>query len=91
MKFLIKFYSRVFSILTILKFKLLYGSKFKCSLSARVCPSLKVTIRKKGKLIIGKKVSLRDYITLNVTGGILTLEDQVYINDFSSLNCRNLF
>lgn len=89
MKFLIKFYSRVFSILTILKFKLLYASKFKCSLSARVCPSLKVTIRKKGRLIIGKKVSLRDYITINVTGGTLTLEDQVFINDFSSLNCRN--
>lgn len=50
----------------------------------------KITLRISGtgKLRIGKRFSCRDNVLFNISQGILTLGDEVFLNDGVKINCR---
>lgn len=83
-----KSYKMAVSWITIIKFKIRYGNRFQCNWSDMISPSVKVRISSGGKVIIGKRVGLRDNIILNSTGGTIIIEDKVFINDYTCINSR---
>lgn len=80
---------RIFlSHLTLIKYKIRYGKNFQFHFSDRVAPTIKIRIDNNGSIVLGDKVSLRDYVVLNSTGGIVEIEDHVFMNDFVCINAR---
>ena len=79
----------VLSWYTLLKYKIKYRKRFSCSLSDMISPSVKIRLSSGGRLILGKRVGIRDKVILNSTGGIITIGDQVFINDFTCINSRD--
>lgn len=61
---------------------------FKCDWSARMVPSLKIRLGDGAKLIIGKDVSIREAVIININQGKVVLEDGVFLNDGVYINAR---
>ena len=83
-----KLFRKLRSFLTIFKFKMIYGSKFQCSWSAMLTPSLTVRINERGGVKIGRKCSFREHVCINITDGSIVIEEGCFFNDFVCLNAR---
>ncbi len=75
--------------MTLLKYKIIFGSRFKFKWSCRVRPSLIIRINGNGKVQLGERVFLNENVIINSTGGEIFLEDDVFLNDMVCLNSRD--
>ena len=72
-------------------FKLMYLSRIKYN--NRMLKNTRVYLSSnESKLYIGKKMFARRNVNLNIVGGTLTIEDGVFMNNNTSINCmENIF
>lgn len=89
MNLLVKIYKKIRCLLTIIKFKLLYGKRFQCPWNANITPSLIVRISSSGEVIIGRRCSFRENVILNASCGKIIIGDECFFNDFVCINARD--
>ncbi|MCI8466565.1 MAG: acyltransferase [Lachnospiraceae bacterium] len=89
MRIWLKVWDYFLSCLTLIKYKLIYRDRFEFKWSDRVKPSLKIRIDSKGKLVFGDRVSLREHVIINITGGTILLGNDVFFNDMVCINSRD--
>ena len=88
MTFLTRIFNKIISMLVLLKFKIIYRRNFKFSMTDNVCQSLKIRITENGKVILGRNVSMRENVIINVTGGSVVIDNDSFFNDFCCINSR---
>jgi len=75
----------------IISLKLLFGKRISLHWSDRIAPSVKVRINDSGMIHLGEHVEIRENCILNVTsGGIIRIDDRVFMNDGCYINAREL-
>lgn len=79
----------VTSCITLIKYKVYYGSRFQFCLSDRISPSVKIRLNDGGVFKMGEEVYIRENVIINCTGGSVIINDNVFINDMVCLNSRD--
>lgn len=88
---LIKLYRAVKSYIRILTIKALYGKKIKFAgvLNTYIDSNVNIELNSKSsEIYIGSSVRMRRFCTLKCTNGTIKIGNNVFLNNYISLNCR---
>lgn len=81
--------SMVFGIIKLLLYKLIYPFRINFKSIPRLNNNFKIAIKRKSKLIIGKKFRSRYNVSFRIyNGGIVSIGDNCFMNDSCSINCQ---
>lgn len=81
--------SLLFGILKMLFYKMIYPFRVSFKSIPKMNNSFKIAIKKKSKLLLGKKFRARNNVSFRIyDGGTIKIGDNCFMNDNCSINCQ---